>query len=242
MMRTIQTRQSSLFKWASRIIGCIWAFLTACFAILIIFIFAQPQWIGDTLTSPRAGHFGLYSYCVSTTTDYDFICEGTWTNFGTILNASFAAATFFVGFSVLLILICLGLFMLFLCLHAQIVYFICASIQIICAVCLLIALIIYPSGFDDNTIRLVCGQNANDYNIDTCQVRWGYILAIIAFFNVLILAILGYLLGIKQLDIDPTRRRQRRRAINQTNVVSKYGELNEGFDDRTFPEQALQRR
>ncbi|CAF2664538.1 unnamed protein product [Rotaria sp. Silwood2] len=237
MMKTIVTKQNSSYKWTSRIIGFVWAFLTACFAILNIFIFIQPQWIGDTLSSPRAGHFGLYSYCVSTISDYEFDCQGTWTNFGTILNAPFAVATFFVGFSVLLILICLALFIVFLFLRARLVYFICAIIQMICAICLFIGLIVYPAGFDNDTIRLVCGQNVNNFYIDTCQIRWAYILAIIAFCNILILAILAFLLGMKQPNIEA-----KRKVIHQKNVVSKYGELNEALEDRTYSEQTIQRR
>jgi hypothetical protein len=230
MMNATEPKQSSSFKWTSRIIGFVWAFLTACFAILNIYVFAQPQWIGDTLSSPRAGHFGLYSYCVSTITDSDFDCQGTWRNFGTILNAPFAVATFFVGFSILLILICLGLFILFLFLRARLVYFICALIQIICAICLFIALIIYPSGFDNDTIRLVCGSNVNDYYIDTCQVRWAYILAIVAFLNILILATFAFLLALKQPNIE---------TINSRQIASRYGGA---FDNRTFSEQTMQRR
>ncbi|CAF0889955.1 unnamed protein product [Rotaria sordida] len=237
MMKTIVTQRSSSYKWTSRIIGFVWAFLTACFAIINIFIFVQPQWIGDTLSSSRAGHFGLYSYCVSTITDYEFHCQGTWTNFGTILNTPFAVATFFVGFSALLILICLGLFIIFLFIRARLVYFICALIQMICAICLFIALIVYPAGFDNDTIRSVCGQNANNFYIDTCQIRWAYILAIIAFFNILILAILAFLLGMKQPNIETMQK-----VIHQKNVVSKYGELNEAFDDRGYSEQTIQRR
>ena len=236
-MKATQPKPSSSFKWTSRIIGFVWAFLTACFAILNIYVFAQPQWIGDTLASPRAGHFGLYSYCVSTVTDYDFDCQGTWTNFGTILNAPFAVATFFVGFSILLILICLALFILFLFLRARLVYFICALIQIICAICLFIALIIYPSGFDNDTIRSVCGSNVNDYYIDTCQVRWAYILAIIAFFNILTLALFAFLLAIRQPNTETAQQ-----PINQEYAASRYGEINGAFDQRTFPEQTMQRR
>jgi len=236
MMRATQAKQSSSFKWTSRIMGFVWAFLTACFAILNIYVFVQPQWIGDTLSSPRAGHFGLYSYCVSTTTDNDFDCQGIGINFEKVLNAPFAVATFFVGFSIILILICLALFILFSCLRARLVYFICALIQVICAICLFIALIIYPSGFDNDKIRSVCGSNVNDYYIDTCQVRWAYILAIIAFLNILILAIFAFLLGIKQPNISTTQE-----VVNTKHVVPKYGEFNEAFEDRTFSEQTMQR-
>ncbi|CAF0823696.1 unnamed protein product [Adineta steineri] len=234
MMSSIQSKKNSSFKWTSRIISFIWILLTACFAILNIYIFVQPQWIGDTLSSPRAGHFGLYSYCISTINDYEFDCQGTWTNFSTILSSPFAAATFFVGFSALLILICLVLFISFLFLRPRIVYFICALIQIICSICLLIALIVYPAGFDHDTIRNVCGSDANDYYLDTCQIRWAYILAIIAFFNVSILAMLGLFLGFKQ-----PKNGTMKEVINPNHVISKYGELNEAFDDRTFSEQTI---
>ncbi|UJR36088.1 hypothetical protein I4U23_028823 [Adineta vaga] len=231
---TIATQKNSSFKWTSRIIGFVWIFLTGCFAILNIFIFVQPQWIGDTIASPRAGHFGLYSYCISTINDYEFDCQGTWMNFNTILSAPFAVATFFVGFSALLILICLALFTLFLFVRARLVYFICSLIQIICSICLLIALIVYPSGFDHDTIRTVCGSNVNDFNLDTCQIRWAYILAIVACGNVSFLASLGFFLGMKQPKTDSMQE-----AINPNHILSKYGELNEAFDDRTLSEQIL---
>lgn len=225
---------SSSYKWTLRIIGFIWMFLTACFAILNIFVFVQPQWIGDTLSSPRAGHFGLYSYCVSTISDFEFDCQGTWTNFSTLLNIPFKTATFFVGFSVLLILICLLLFTLFIFLPTRIVYFIAAVIQFICAICLLIAIIIYPFGFDDNKVRFVCGLEANDYNIGTCQIRWAYILAVIALFNVSVLGLLGLFLALKQPKPDTMQE-----VVNPNHVVSKYGELHEAIDDRTFSEQTI---
>jgi len=233
MKKTIQQQQTPSFKWTSRIIGFIWIFLTGCFAILNIFIFLQPQWIGDTLSSPRAGHFGLYSYCISTISDYEFECEGLWLNFGKILNAPFAVATFFVGSSIILILICLALFILFLFIRSRLVYFICALIQFICSICLLTALIVYPSGFDNDTIRTVCGSNVNDFYLDTCQIRWAYILAIIACCNVTILAILGFFLGMKQ---------PRKTTMNSNHTISKYGELNEAYDDRTLTEQTTIQR
>ncbi len=229
MNNATQVKQSSSFKWTARIIGFVWAFLTACFAVLNIYVFVQPQWIGDTLSSPRAGHFGLYSYCVSTITDNYFDCQGIGINFGKVLNAPFAVATFFVGFSIILILLCLTLFILFLFVRARIVYFICALIQVMCAICLFIGLIIYPSGFDNDTIRSVCGSNVNDYYIDTCQVRWAYILAIIAFLNILILAIFAFLLGTKQENISTTRA-----FVNSKHVIPKYGEFNEAFEHPTY--------
>ncbi|CAF1044872.1 unnamed protein product [Adineta ricciae] len=234
MLKTAPTQRNSSFKWTARVIGFVWIFLTGCFAILNIFVFVQPQWIGDTIESPRAGHFGLYSYCISTVNDYEFDCQGTWTNFGTILSPPFAVATFFVGISALLILICLALFVLFLFLRARLVYFICSLIQMICSICLLIALIVYPSGFDHDTIRSVCGSNVNDFYLGTCQIRWAYILAMIAFVNISFLASLGFFLGMKQPKLDTMQE-----VINPNHILSKYGELNEAFDDLTLSEQVL---
>lgn len=226
-------KQDSSFKWISRTIGLIWIFLTACFAILNIFVFIQPQWIGDTLSSPRAGHFGLYSYCISTISDYDFDCRGLWMNFGSILNAPFAVSTFFVGFSAIIILLCLLLFLLFLFISPRIVYFICASLQLISFVSLLIALFVYPAGFDHPTIQEVCGSDAHEYNLDTCQIRWAYILAIIACGNAFILSALGFFLGARQPATTMTE------VVNPNRALSRYGELNEAFDERTFSEPTI---
>lgn len=234
MIKNNTPKQDSSLKWLSRLIGFIWIFLTACFAILNIFVFVQPQWIGDTLSSPRAGHFGLYSYCVSTISDYDFDCRGLWMNFGSVLNAPFAVATFFVGFSAIVILLCLILFILFLCISPRLVYFICAFLQLISFISLLIALIVYPAGFDHPTIREVCGADTREYYLDTCHLRWAYILAIIACANALILSTLGFFLGTRQPAASTMHE-----VINPNQTMSRYGQLNEAFDERTLSEQTL---
>ena len=224
------TNQSS-FKWTSRIIGLVWAILTGCFAILNIFVFVQPQWIGDTLSSSRAGYFGLYSYCVSEMNDFEFNCQGTWSDFHAILNIPFTIATLCVGVSILSIFACLTSFLLFLCCRTRRVYFICALLQTICSICLLVAVIVYPYGLDNDTVRAVCGADAHDFFLDTCQIRWAYILAIIGFVNVLILAILAFVLGMKQPASETMTE-----VTNPRHMMSKYGQLNEGFDDRTLTE------
>jgi len=38
--------------------GLSWALFTLCFLIINIIIFASPQWIGDTLSSPGVGYVG----------------------------------------------------------------------------------------------------------------------------------------------------------------------------------------
>ncbi|CAF1334109.1 unnamed protein product [Didymodactylos carnosus] len=197
----------------SRAIGVLWGLFTACFAILNIVVFLQPQWIGDTLQSPTAGHFGLYEYCLVSYNDinYESNCKGTWSNFKTILNPPFAAATFFVGLS------------------SRIVYIICGCLQLLCTICLIIGVIIYPSGFDNEIVRSVCGQEAKDYNAGLCQIRWAYIVAIISIFDVLLLSILAFTLALKQP----------KNVIVTNDADTKYGQLNGGFgvDDQPPLEQ-----
>jgi len=40
--------------------GLSWALFTLCFLIINIIVFVEPQWIGDTLSSPGVGYVGLY--------------------------------------------------------------------------------------------------------------------------------------------------------------------------------------
>ena len=43
--------------------GLSWALFTLCFLIINIIVFVEPQWIGDTLSSPGVGYVGLYKVC-----------------------------------------------------------------------------------------------------------------------------------------------------------------------------------
>jgi LHFPL tetraspan subfamily member protein len=212
-------------------ISVIWSIFTVFFAILNIFIFLQPYWIGDSLSSSRTGHFGLYSYCIGEIDDYELDCLGNWFNFNHILNIPFAIATIAVGISILLILICLVYSLFLICCCTQKIYFICALLQGLCAFCLLTSIIIYPSGFDNDTIRDVCGNEVQEYYLDTCQIRWAYILAIIGFFNVCILAIVALFLAIEQ-----RQSRLMHEVINPLHITSKYNQLTETFDERTLTE------
>lgn len=225
------SQTSSSFRWTSIIIGFVWSLLTGCFAILNIYIFVQPQWIGDTLSSPRAGYFGLYSYCISENNDFEFDCQGTWTNFRTIVSVPFIIATFFVGLSVLLIVTCLTLFLLFFCFRARFVYFICACLQTCCAISLLVALIVYPFGLDNDAVREVCGVSVTKYYLNTCQIRWAYILGIVGFFNATILALLALFLASKQIESEMMTE-----VTNPMHLASNYGKSIDNFEDRTISE------
>lgn len=60
---------------------------------------------------------------------------------------------------------------------------------------LFLACIIYPLGWDSDEVRRICGQDADEFQIDNCGIRWAYILAIIGIVDVLVLAILAFVLA-----------------------------------------------
>ena len=53
---------------------------------------------------------------------------------------------------------------------------------------LLVTLLVYPASWSHQDVRTVCGQQAGLYSLGDCEVRWAFILAIIATFD-------GFILG-----------------------------------------------
>ncbi|GFO44436.1 lipoma hmgic fusion partner-like 3 protein [Plakobranchus ocellatus] len=66
-----------------------------------------------------------------------------------------------------------------------------------------ISCIVYPAGWDDPTVQVVCGLQADKYDLGVCDVRWGYILAIVLIFDAFILSILAFVLAAKQANLMP---------------------------------------
>lgn len=60
---------------------------------------------------------------------------------------------------------------------------------------------IFPDGWDAETIRDMCGEKTGKYALGDCSVRWAYILAIIGILNALILSFLAFVLGNRQNDL-----------------------------------------
>ena len=181
-------------------VGVTWALLTCCFLIINIIVFAEDQWIGDTDDSPGTGWVGLYRLCELVNNGRVEICEGYFQNFNSILTDSFKAATFFIGVSVLLIFLCILLFILFLFISEIYVYIICGIIQVISTIFMFLGCVIYPGGWDHIMVRRICGDEASGYHLGKCDMRWAYILAIIGVFDILILAILAFVLAFRQAD------------------------------------------
>jgi hypothetical protein len=63
-----------------------------------------------------------------------------------------------------------------------------------------IGCVIYPVGWEEDVVRRVCGASADRYERASCDIKWAYILAIIGIFDVLILAVLAFVLANRWSD------------------------------------------
>uniref|UniRef100_A0A8C4Y3J9 LHFPL tetraspan subfamily member 4 n=2 Tax=Gopherus TaxID=38771 RepID=A0A8C4Y3J9_9SAUR len=186
----------------SRAIGVLWAIFTICFAIINVVVFIQPYWIGDSVNTPKPGYFGLFHYCVGNgLASRELACRGSFADFSTIPSGAFKAASFFVLLSMVLILGCITCFALFFFCNTATVYKICAWMQLLAALCLVLGCMIFPDGWDAETVRDMCGEKTGKYSLGDCSVRWAYILAIIGILNALILSFLAFVLGNRQNDL-----------------------------------------
>lgn len=114
----------------ARAMGVLWALFTLCFSILMVVTFIQPYWIGDSIDTPQAGYFGLFSYCIGNALTGELICKGSPLDFGTIPSSAFKTAMFFVGVSTFLIIGTILCFSLFFFCNAATVYKVCAWMQL----------------------------------------------------------------------------------------------------------------
>ena len=53
--------------------------------------------------------------------------------------------------------------------------------------CLLLGLLVYPLGLQSEEITTVCGPKSGPYSLGTCELRWVFLLAVIAFCDAIIL-------------------------------------------------------
>ncbi|XP_054834266.1 LHFPL tetraspan subfamily member 4 protein isoform X2 [Eublepharis macularius] len=186
----------------SRAIGVLWAIFTICFAIINVVVFIQPYWIGDSVSTPKPGYFGLFQYCTGDDgNNREIKCQGSFSEFGKIPSGAFKAASFFVLLSMVLILGCITCFALFFFCNTATVYKICAWMQLLAALCLVLGCMIFPDGWDSEKVRDMCGEKTGKYSLGDCSVRWAYILAIIGILNALILSFLAFVLGNRQNDL-----------------------------------------
>jgi len=72
--------------------------------------------------------------------------------------------------------------------------------------------VIFPAGWDHMYVRRICGDDVGEYDMGDCEMRWAYILAIIAIFVILMLAIMAFCLACNQ-----PRRWKNRDVIKRAN-------------------------
>ncbi|XP_030230823.1 LHFPL tetraspan subfamily member 4 protein [Gadus morhua] len=212
----------------STAIGVLWAIFTILLAIINVVVFFQPFWIGDSMNTPYAGHFGLFNYCVgggNPRNDRELTCQGTFADFSSIPSNAFKAASFLVLLAVVLILGCIACFALFFFCNTATVYKTCAWMQLLCALCLVFGCIIFPDGWDAEVIRDMCGEDSGKYALGNCSVRWSYILAIIGILDGLILSFLAFVLGNRQdrLLLEELRMASRDFAVSRIEVRDSKG-------------------
>ncbi|XP_037092222.1 LHFPL tetraspan subfamily member 3 protein-like [Pollicipes pollicipes] len=182
----------------SRAIGVLWGVFAVCYAIISVAVFVQPQWVGDTADSPGSGYFGLWRHCAHTASlqgDPALTCAGRLSDLSTNISPAFRAATVFVGLAVVVALLTIICFIMFCFLHANTVFRLCAWMQLLSGVCLLLAVLVFPAGWDAPLLREVCGPTADKYRPGGCGVRWALVLAAIGALDALVLAALALALA-----------------------------------------------
>lgn len=69
------------------------------------------------------------------------------------------------------------------------------------AIFMFLACVIYPGGWDAEVVRNLCGSSS--YDSGNCYIQWTYYLAIVAIFDAIILAILAFVLAVRQVKLLP---------------------------------------
>ncbi|GAB1300798.1 LHFPL tetraspan subfamily member 5 protein [Apodemus speciosus] len=217
----------------SRAVGVMWGTLTICFSVLVMALFIQPYWIGDSVSTPQAGYFGLFSYCVGNVLSSELICKGGPLDFSSIPSRAFKTAMFFVALAMFLIIGSIICFSLFFVCNTATVYKICAWMQLaaeskvldreVCcddadqnchlprqctypsrrATGLMIGCLVYPDGWDSSEVRRMCGEQTGKYTLGHCTIRWAFMLAILSIGDALILSFLAFVLGYRQDKLLP---------------------------------------
>jgi len=197
----------------SRAIILLWAIFVVISVILNIVVFLQPQWIGDVGESAVAGYFGAWEYCMEPAPGLDYTCSGDFLVWDSILSDAFKATSLMVGLSIILLMTCMACFVLFCLLHTATVLKVCASFQVLAGVLMLLACIVYPTGWDHPSVRVICGQQADQFELGSCGIRWGYVLAIVMVLDAFILAILAMVLAKGQTNLMPEEARTEKEPI-----------------------------
>ncbi|XP_069603940.1 LHFPL tetraspan subfamily member 3 protein-like [Ranitomeya imitator] len=185
------------FVQNGRAVTVLWASCTLFLGILEIVVLLQPTWV---LGGEGSGHFGLYQVCEES--DWGTECRGPD---GVLepLPPFQTAAGFMLGALLLVLLSLASIILLWFC-HSGSVYKLCAWLQLTAAFCQALACILFPDGWDSPAVRPFCNHRSDRYQLGTCSVHWGFILAILGTFDCLVLSILGFTLGKRHDALNPS--------------------------------------
>lgn len=179
-------------------VGVIWAVASICLSIILATVFLQDQWIGDTPLSKGPGNFGLWHWCSDSRDGVD-ACRGSLSDFSSILSPAWRAATVFSGLAVLTSVVTL-LAWLTICVASTLGLFkVSGCLQIISGVFMLITILSFPAGWDNSSVISVCGPEADDFLLGTCDIRWVYMLAVVGCADCFLLGLLALTLGWRQI-------------------------------------------
>lgn len=195
----------------SKAIGVLWGIFTICFALICSVAFVTPEWIGIS----NKGRIGLWSSCEFDQNGLEE-CHGKFNEFIEISNAAFKISTILSMICVALAYITILVMLLFFFMQCTSVYMVCAWIQILASLCMILSLTIYPLGWDSAKVQFICGTQAARYQTGQCEVKWAYILAILGCCDIIVLAILAFILATRHIKLQPE---------------PLYGEINNAYGD-----------
>lgn len=201
-------------------VGVVWAMASICLSILLVLVFLQDQWIGDTPQSEGPGHFGLWRWCSDSREGDGFnMCRGSLQDFSSIISPAFRAATVFTGLSVV-VTVCAIIIWLAICFTStKDLFKFSGVLQILSGLFMLIVILSYPAGWDNSHVVKVCGEEADDFSLGTCRLRWSYVLAVITCCDAFLLGTLALTLSSRQIRIN--QREQAGFLINNMEISSE---------------------
>merc|ERR1712183_714377 len=147
------------------------------------------------------GNFGLWRWCSDNRDGFD-VCRGALPDFSSIISPAFRAATVFTGLSVV-VTVCAILIWLAICFTSTAGLFKFSGVlQIISGMFMLIVILSYPAGWDNTHVVSVYGDQADDFSLGTCSIRWSYMLAVITCCDAFLLGFLALTLSNKQIRLE----------------------------------------
>jgi len=217
---SVHDHYASKMMRISMSVGVVWAMASICLSILVVVVFLQDQWIGDTPQSEGPANFGLWRWCSDEREGDGFeMCRGALQDFPSILSPAFRAATVFTGLSVV-VTVCAIIVWLAICFTSTKELFKFSGVlQLLSGVFMLIVILSYPAGWDNSHVVTVCGEEADDFSLGTCEVRWSYMLAVITCCDAFLLGTLALTLSCKQIRLDKTE--QNNFLINNMEISSE---------------------